>query len=142
MSCSGLSFLNLLIAVARSLFSTAKVILPSKDDSGQGQACSALAMDPKPLKAVLSPATISWSSPMKTILVLHSSHPSWTQVIMDSSSDRRFSQDQYHEISFTFGRVRFELGSWSRLAKFPPTVAGEIGFEGLKKMILRREHTS
>ena len=28
------------------------------------------------------------------------------------------------------GRVRFELGSWSRLAKFLPTVAGEIGLGG------------
>ena len=26
------------------------------------------------------------------------------------------------------GRVRFELGYWSRLAKFPPTLAGQIGF--------------
>ena len=40
------------------------------------------------------------------------------------------------------GRVCFELGSWSRLAKFPPTVAGEIGFEGLKMINLRKEHTS
>ena len=30
----------------------------------------------------------------------------------------------------TGGRVRFELGSWSRLAKFPPTVARKIGLGG------------
>ena len=27
-----------------------------------------------------------------------------------------------------YGGVRFELSSWSRLAKFPPTVAGKIGY--------------
>ena len=37
------------------------------------------------------------------------------------------------------GGVRFELGSWSRLAKFPPTVAGEIGFEGLTEIALSRD---
>ena len=45
-------------------------------------------------------------------------------------------------VIFIFACIRFELGSWSRLAKFPPTVAGEIGFAGLKMIILRRGHTS
>ena len=40
------------------------------------------------------------------------------------------------------GGVRFKLGSWSRLAKFPATVAGKIGLEGLKNIIFHTEHTS
>ena len=34
------------------------------------------------------------------------------------------------------GGVRFELGSWSRLAKFLPTVAGKIGLGGIPVSIL------
>ena len=38
----------------------------------------------------------------------------------------------------TLGDIRFELGAWSRLAKFLTTVAGHIGFEGPKNLVLRK----
>ena len=40
------------------------------------------------------------------------------------------------------GGVRFELGSWSRLVKFLPTVAGQIGLWGLENLVLHKERTS